>query len=791
MSGKGIETGGIGDPVLRKEDLRFVRGGGQYGSDQFLENLAHAALLRSPHAHARIRGIDTGAAKSAPGVLGVYTGADMVAAGCKPIPHNPNWEGNPDVTLKLRANVYLTEHEAMPSKIVHFVGEPVAMVIAETQTQARDAAELIEVDYEVLPAVVYAADAIKPGAPRVWENCATNISLDAEVGDEAATDAAFARAAHVVKLNTWIQRVTGSPMEPRVTIGEYDPETQIYSCYAGTGSGVVRERQQLAGMLNIPYENARAWCLDMGGNFGTRNTFFPEYGLMPWAAKQLGRPVKWVGERQECFLTDYQGRDLTVKAELALDAEGNFLAVRGVNLSNIGAYTAHFTPLRKGLGIMQGVYKIPHVHFRGCAVLTNTVPTTPYRSAGRPEAIYVIERLIDIAADETGIDPVDLRRRNFIPPEAMPYTNAVGITYDNGEYADGMDAAMKLADWKGFAARRAEARKRGKYRGLGLANYIEGAGGAPRERAEITIQPDGRTELVLGTMNSGQGHETSFAQLLNGWLGVPFETVDYVAHDTRRVSAGGGSHSGRSMRIASLAMGEASDKIIEKGKDIAAHLLEAGRGDIEFSKGTFSVKGTNLQVGIFEVARAAATRTDLPEELRGKLDGAGDHTVKVGAFPSGTHICEVEVDPDTGEVQMVGWYGVDDVGLAVNPMILHGQTHGAIAQGAGQALLEHTQFDSSGQMLSATFMDYAMPRASDMPSYTTELIEVPATSHRYGIRPGGEGGTTPSLGAVVNAVVDALAELGVRHVEMPTTPQRVWQAIQAAKAGRVTNLPPP
>ena len=782
MSGANVETGGIGDSVLRKEDLRFVRGLGQYGSDQFPANVTHAAFLRSPHAHARIRSIDVKAAKVAPGVLGVWTGADLVAAGCKPIPHGPNWEGAPDVKLNLRAEVFLTEHEAMPSQIVHFVGEPVVMVVAETQTQARDAAEMIEVDYDALPALVNAVDAIKPGALRVWEKCATNISLDAEVGDKAATDAAFTRARHVVKLHTWIQRVTGSPMEPRMALGEYDPASDIFSVHAGTGSGVVRERAQLAGTLNHPYEKTRAWCGDMGGNFGTRNTFFPEYALAPWAAKQVGRPVKWVGERQESFLTDYQGRDLDVNVELALDADGNFLGVRGVNLSNIGAYACHFTPLRKGLGIMQGVYKIPHVHFRGCAVLTNTVPTTPYRSAGRPEAIYVIERLIDLAADELGFDPVELRRRNFIRPESMPYTNAVGITYDNGEYERGMDAALQLADWKGFAARRAQARKRGKYRGLGVANYIEGAGGAPRERAEVTIQPEGRTELVLGTMNSGQGHETSFAQLLNSWLGVPFETVDYVAHDTTRVSAGGGSHSGRSMRIASIAMGEASDQIIDKGKDIAAHLLETGRGDIEFTKGSFSVKGTDRKVGIFEVAKAAATRADLPENLRGKLDGIGDHTVKVGAFPSGTHICEVEVDPDTGEVKIVAWYGVDDVGLAVNPMILHGQTHGAVAQGAGQALCEHTQFDANGQMLSATFMDYAMPRADDMPSYTTELLEIPATSHRYGIRPGGEGGTTPSLGAVVNAVVDALAELGVKHVEMPVTSGRVWKAIQAARA---------
>ena len=433
---------------------------------------------------------------------------------------------------------------------------------------------------------------------------------------------------------------------------------------------------------------------------------------------------------------------------------------------------------------MQGVYKIPAVHFRGRAVLTNTIPTTPYRSAGRPEAIYVIERLVDKAAREHGFDPVELRRRNFIPPNAFPYTNGVGITYDNGEYERGMDAALRLAEWKDFARRRAESKARGKLRGIGIANYIEGAGGAPRERAEVTIEPSGRVELVLGTMNSGQGHETSFAQLLNEWLGVPFESVDYVAHDTNRVKAGGGSHSGRSMRIASLAISEASDAIIEKGKAIAAHLLEVAPVDIEFHKGDFSVKGSDLRVNIMEVAKAAATRADLPENLRGKLDGVGDHTVSVGAFPSGTHICEVEIDPDTGHTTILGWHGVDDVGLAVNPMILHGQTHGAAAQGIGQAAMENIHYDpASGQMLSATFMDYAMPRAGDLPSYNCELIEVPATSHRHGIRPGGEGGTTPALGAYINAVCDALAELGVEHVEMPATAQNVWKAIRAARRG--------
>ncbi len=468
---------------------------------------------------------------------------------------------------------------------------------------------------------------------------------------------------------------------------------------------------------------------------------------LPWAARKVGRPVKWYGDRTECFVSDYQGRDLTVSAELALDKDGNFLGLRGANISNVGAYTAHFTPLRKGLSQMSGVYRIPAVHFRGSAVLTNTICTTPYRSAGRPEAIYVIERLVDIAAQQFGFDRIELRRRNMVPADAFPYTNGVGITYDNGEYEKGMDAALALAGWPAIAARKAEAQKRGKLYGIGLANYIEVTGGFPRERAEVLVEPQGRVELVLGTMNSGQGHETSFAQLLTEWLGVPFESVDFVAHDTDRVTAGGGSHSGRSMRIASLAVGTAADVIVEKGRKIAAHVLEVSALDVEFARGVFTVKGTDRRVGIFEVAKAAATRRDLPEDLQGKLDGIGDETVKVGGFPSGTHICEVEIDPDTGDVRLLRWIGVDDVGLAVNPMILHGQTHGAAAQGIGQALIEQAFYDpASGQMLTASFMDYAMPRADFMPPFECKLVEIPATSHRYGIRPGGEGGTTPALG---------------------------------------------
>jgi aerobic carbon-monoxide dehydrogenase large subunit len=481
MSERSETAGGIGASVQRKEDLRLLTGGGHYVGDISLPGMAHAALVRSPHAHARITSVDAGAARGAPGVIAVFTGADFSADGRKHLPHNPALEGPPDVTVRIRPGftVFHTRHATLAAEKVRFVGEPVVLVVAETADAAKDAAERVRVEYEPLPAVARASDAMKPGAPLVWAECAGNVCVDCEVGDQAASDAAFAHAAHIVRFETWIQRVTGSPMEPRAAVGEYDAAAKRFTVWAGSGGGVVRERQFLADVLGVPTESCRAVCGDMGGNFGTRNTFFPEYALLPWAAYRVGRPVKWVADRAECFLSDYQGRDLTVEAELALDAQGNFLGLRGTNSSNVGAYTCHFTPLRKGLGIMSGVYRIPAVHFRGRAVLTNTPPTTPYRSAGRPEAIFVIERLIDLAADEHGFDPVELRRRNLIPAHAMPYTNGVGITYDNGEYEKGMDAALALADWQGFAARRAQSRARGLLRGIGIGNYIEGAGGAP------------------------------------------------------------------------------------------------------------------------------------------------------------------------------------------------------------------------------------------------------------------------------------------------------------------------
>jgi aerobic carbon-monoxide dehydrogenase large subunit len=774
---------GIGQPVRRKEDLRLVTGSGRYGDDFTLPRMAHAAFVRSPHAHARIRAVDKEAALALPGALAVLTGADYTADGLKSIPHDAGLMGPPDLAVRKRNGPITTPHWPLPLEKARFVGEAVVMVVAETIAAAKDMAEKVRVDYQPLPALARASDATEQSAPALWEEAPGNLCLDIEAGDAEATAAAFARAAHVVRLDTWVQRVTGVPLEPRTTIADYDGGQ--YTLYSGTGRGVAKARLDLARALDVSADEVRVRCEEMGGNFGTRNFFYAEWALLAWAARRLGRPIKWTCERSESFLTDYQGRDLNVEAELALDPRGKFLAVRAANLSNLGAYAASFVSLQKGMGLLSGVYRIPAAYVRGRAAVTNTVPTTPYRSAGRPEVIFVIERLVDLAADKLGLDPAALRRRNMIPPAAQPFRNPLGLTYDSGDYRQAMERALALADWDGFKGRKREARKRRRRRGIGVANYIEVTSGNPRERTEITVRGDRTVELVMGTMSSGQGHETSFAQLVTEWLGVPFEGITYVAHDTARVHAGGGSHSGRSMKLATTVVGKATDAIIEKGRRIAGHLLETGEADLEFAHGRYRVAGTDREVGLFDVAAAAVTRADLPEDLKGPLAGICDEVLPVASFPYGTQVCEVEVDVETGAVEVVRFAAVDDVGRAVNPLILHGQTHGGIAQGAGQALLEDAHYDrGSGQLLAASFMDYAIPRADDFPAFATELSEVPSPTNRLGVRSGGEGGTTPALAAVVNAIVDALADLGVSHVEMPATPERVWRAIKEASIAK-------
>lgn len=771
---KATRSKGIGAALPRSEDFRLLTGRGNYAADLVRPDACFAAFVRSPHAHAAIRRIDATAAAAMPGVRLVLSGADAAADGLGPIPHNVDFASPPDAKLRLPPGfeVFTTPHMPLPADAVRFVGEPVALVIADTPLQAEDAAERVVVDYDVLPAVVDAREAMAPEAPSVWSGCAGNLALTCEVGDREATDRAFAMAAHVVKFEGWAHRVTGTPMEPRSVLGEYDPATGRYTLRTTTGAGVVRTRERLASILGVPLEQCRCVFGDMGGNFGTRNAFYPEYALLPWAARKAGRPVRWTASRLECFMTDYQARDLASRAELALDAAGNFLALRGVNTMNLGAHTVYFWPLRKGLSMMQSVYRIPAVHFQGHAVLTHTAPTAVYRSAGRPEAVFVIERLIDIAAATLGFDRAELRRRNLIARDALPFTNGVGVTYDSGDYAESMDSALREADWAGFDARRREAEARGKCRGIAVANYIEVTSGFPRERAELKVCEDGSIELVVGTMSSGQGHETTFCQLLSEWLQVPFEWIRFVANDSDRVSVGGGSHSGRSMRLISIALREAVDTLLAKGVELAAPMLQAAPGDVRYGDGTFQASGASID--LWAVARGKA------------LEAAGEVFNQTGGFPYGTHVCEVEVDPDTGHVAIVAWTGVDDVGLAVNPLVLHGQAHGSVTQGLGQALLEGVQYEpGTAQLLSASFMDYALPRADTTPSFRTLIMEVPASSHPHGIRPGGEGGTTPALGLVVNAIVDALSAHGVKDVPMPATPLRVWQAIQAATAGKL------
>lgn len=781
---------GIGASVLRKEDLRLLTGRGCFSDDVNLQGQAYAAMVRSPYAHARIGRIDAAAAMSVPGVLAVFTGADVLADGLNPIPHRPIPRSPPDISLRNRdgSEIPIAPHYPLPADKARFVGEAVAMVVAESVHAARDAAELVVVDYEPLPAVTVAADAAESDAPLMWEERTSNTCIDADVGDAAATEAAFARAAHVVRVETRIQRVTASPMEPRAAAGAFDAASKRYTLYAGSG-GVVRQKRELAAILGVEEGAVRVVSRDVGGNFGTRNNLYPEFALVVWAARRLARPVKWACERQEAFLSDYQGRDLAASAELALDARGNFLALRCSALSNIGAYSVSYVPLTKGVSILSGVYRIPAARVRARAVLSNTPPTTPYRSAGRPEAMFVIERLIDLAALEHGFDRIELRRRNLVPESAMPYPNALGLTYDSGAYGKAMSAALALADWEGFAARRDEARRRGMRRGIGIANYIEVTSGNPTERADITVRPEGRIDVVIGTLSSGQGHETSFAQLLVDWLGVPFESVRLVTGDTDVAAEGGGSHSGRSMRLAAIVIGKASREIVARGARLAAHVLEAAETDIEFRDGRFSVKGTDRSIGLFQIAASALEAQHLPEELRRPLAATCCETVPVAAFPYGSQVCEVEVDPATGVVEIVRVSAVDDVGRAINPRILHGQAHGGIAQGIGQALLEQCCYDpESGQMLSASFIDYAMPRADCLPNFATEISEVPSPTNRLGIRAGGEGGTTPALAAVINAIVDALADFGVKHIDMPATPERVWRAIRAPReaAGKPT-----
>ncbi len=786
-----MSRAGIGDPVRRREDLRLVRGAGTYADDVAFPGAAFLAVVRSPLAHARIVRIDLSRAKAGPGVFGAWSGADALADGIKSIAHATGGAHiGSDVPLlnKDGSERYVTPADPLVADIARHVGEPVAIVVAATQDEADEAAEKVDVDYEILPSVTRSFDAILPTAPKLWDHLQSNLCLDAAIGDAGAVDAAMAKAEHRATFKTWINRVTGVHLEPRAALANFDGARGEYTIWAFAGTGISRLHDELAICLDTPREKIRVMTPpDVGGSFGTRNATYPEFVFVAWVSRMIGRPVKYIARRTEAFLTDCQARDLYVEAELALDRNGKFLAIRSMNLSNLGAHTASFVPLNKGVQLMTSVYAIPAMHVEAKAVLTNTPCTIPYRSAGRPEAMYVVERIIDIAAQRFGFDRVELRRRNYIQPGALPFKTPAGLTYDSGDYPAVMDKVLEMADWQGFPARRAEALARGKRRGIGLASYIESAGGQPRERTEITVLPDGRIDTIIGTQPSGQGQETSFAQLTADWLGAPYDCVTVRYGDTAFVKFGGGSHSGRSMRFGSIVIRNATNEIIEKGKRIAAAILEAGVDDIEFAQGEFRVAGTDRTLGIFKAAAAALNDPRVPVDLRGPLAATSDKVTKGLAYPFGAHVCEVEVDPDTGETKVIRYSAVDDVGKAVNPMIVDGQTQGGIVTGLGQALMEQCYYDrQSGQMLTASLMDYQLPRAGDLPSFQTHISEIPATSHPLGIRPAGEGGTTPALGVAINAIVDALAEFGVEHVEMPATPLRVWQAIRDAKRARST-----
>ena len=738
----------IGAPLRRLEDTRLLTGKGRYSDDFAMAGQARAFVLRSPHAHARIKPIDVSAARDLPGVLLVLTGADVAAEGLKPVPHIPQAMSPPDIRLdNLDGSDHLVEQPPILAiETVRFVGEAVAFVVAETVAQAKDAAEAIVVDYETLPPI-------------------SDIAVDARVGNPRATREGFAEAPHVVRLQTAIQRVTGVPMEPRAALGHYDAASGRYTVWAG-GGAIVRPKKEIAIILGVAPEQVRVIAHEVGGNFGTRNFLYPEFALVAWASKKIGRPVKWTAERQECFVSDYAGRDLAVEAELALSADGRFLGIHASSTSNLGAYTASFVPLTKGTQLMTSLYDMP-ASVRARGVLSNTQSTAPYRSAGRPETMFVVERLIDLAARQCGFDRVELRRRNLV--RALPYRNAFGVTYDSGDYVGTLDEVLRLADWNGYEVRRQASGARGLQRGLGLGCYVESQSGAALERAEVTVRGDGAVELVIGTLSAGQGHETSFAQLITEWLGIPSDRVIFHSSDTDRVSVGGGSHSGRSLRLAGTTIHAAAQEIIASGLKLAALELEASEADIAFAAGRFTVKGTDRSMSLVELAAR-----------HGPIAGAGDANSRVGSYPYGWHVCEVEVDVETGVVRLDRYTTIDDVGRAVNPLILHGQTHGGIAQGAGQALMERVVHDEQGQVLSGSFMDYALPRADDFPMFVTALSEVPATNHPLGFRGGGEGGITPALGVITNAIVDALAAFGVTHIDMPATPERVWNAIRVA-----------
>ena len=764
---------GIAQNVRRVEDPRLLIGGGRYTDDIQLPDEAIATVLRSPHAAARILTMDADAARAMPGVLAVYTGADLQDDKIGGIPCGVSIKNRDGSS---RADV---PHHALASGAVRHVGDPVAFIVAETHQAARDAAEAVFIEYEILPSVTDLGATLDAGSPAVWDSVPGNMAFDWEVGDRARVDGLFDSAAHVTRLTVVNNRIVVASLEARAATAQF--EDGRFTLYTNTQGGWSIRGMLAKAVFNLPEDNFRVVTPDVGGGFGMKLFLYPEQILVCYAARKLGRPVKWTSERSEAFLSDSHGRDNITRGELALDAEGNFLAMRTRNVANMGAYYSNygpFIPTAAGTKVLASVYKFQAIYANVVGAFTNTVPVDAYRGAGRPESNYLVERLIDAAAHETGIDRIELRRRNMVPPSAMPYLTAMNQTYDSGDFQRVLDAALEKMDWAGFEGRRAAAAARGKKRGIGMAYYLEATGGAPTERAEIRFAEDGYVDVYVGTQSTGQGHETAYVQLTADQLGIDGDLIRIRQGDTDTIPVGGGTGGARSLYSEGQAILVTSATVISKGKQAASEMLEAAAEDIEFASGRFTVAGTDRGVDILTLA---ATQRDRPGATQ--LDAAEVAKIENHTFPNGCHVAEVEVDPDTGTIAVVRYLVCDDVGRAVNPMIVRGQVHGGVAQGVGQALMERTSYDAeSGQLLSGSFMDYALPRASDLPDVEVDLIEVPCLTNPLGVKGAGEAGAVGSPPAVMNALVDALRDMGVDAIDMPATPEKVWRAIHARAA---------
>ncbi len=758
---------GVSQSVPRTEDPRLLTGGGRYTDDLALPGMLHATLVRSTVAHGILRRVDIEAARAAPGVRLVLTGADLLAAGYGTLPcvvPLTSRDGRPMI---------VPPFPALATDRVRWVGQPIAMVVAETATAARDAAELVRVEIEPLPAVVDLEAALAPGAPRLFPEMPDNVAFDWWWGPQEEVERAIATARHVTRVRLHNNRVVVNPMEPRGAIASFEDGRFVLR----TGcQGVFGLRAQLAGVLKVPVEQVRVLAFDIGGSFGMKASTFPEHLPLLHAAKVLGRPVKWINDRSESFLSDYHGRSSILEGELALDAAGNFLAVRVTGLGELGAYVTAYGPAIPTMVVQKNVaslYRTPRLALRIKGVVTNTVPMTAYRGAGRPEGVYLMERLVEQAARELGRDPIALRRQNLIRPEELPFASACGLSYDSGDFEAVLDAALARADWEGFAARKSESGRRGRLRGRGVCAYLEVTAPPGKEHGGIRFGEDGRVTLVSGTLDYGQGHRAAFAQVLAEKLGIPFELIDLLQGDSDQLLFGGGTGGSRSIMAASKATLEAAEEVVRKGKALAADLLEAAEADILFEDGTFTVAGTDRRIGLLELAARG-------RELGRPLDTDLVSETPPSAFPNGCHVAEVEIDPETGVVRLDRYVAVDDFGVLVNPLLVEGQVHGGVAQGVGQALLERTVYDPSGQLLTGSFKDYALPRADDLPAFELAFHPVPAKTNPLGVKGCGEAGITAAPVAVVNAVLDALAPFGVAHVDMPLTPERIWRSLHAA-----------